>query len=165
MDAGSGRVRVLGAQGEVDIDAGSGPIEVRDLDARSFRVDGGSGDITGTNVKAESVALDLGSGSTRLARLSAKGVSVDAGSGGVDLDFVDDVDDVRIDVGSGNVTLRIPPSLGAGIEVDTGSGGIETDIPIQVTRRDRDGLTGRIGDGRGRIEIEGGSGRVRLLKN
>ena len=48
---------------------------------------------------------------------------------------------------------------------DTGSGGIESEIPIQITRRERDRLVGQIGDGRGRIVIDGGSGRVRLKKS
>lgn len=165
IDAGSGRVRIADAQGEVNIDAGSGDIDVRDLDARLFRVDGGSGGVTGTNVKAERIDLDLGSGDTRLGRVTSRDVRVDAGSGSVDLDFVADVDDVRIDVGSGAVTLRVPPSLGASLDVDTGSGGIESDVPIRVTRRERDRLIGSLGDGQGRIAIDGGSGKVRILKN
>ncbi|MBV9879289.1 MAG: DUF4097 family beta strand repeat protein [Gemmatirosa sp.] len=164
VDAGSGRVRIAGAQGDVNLDLGSGPVELRDVNAGDLRVDAGSGDLTGANVTARLVDLDLGSGGTRLGRVTTRDLKVDAGSGSVDIDFASDVDDVRIDVGSGIVTLRVPPTLGAALDVDTGSGGIETEIPIEVTRRERDHLTGRIGDGKGRIEIDGGSGRVRLLK-
>jgi hypothetical protein len=165
VDAGSGRVRINGARGEIDLDVGSGDVEVRDVEAGRFRVDGGSGDLIGTNVSATSVDLDVGSGATRLARLSTRQLKVDAGSGAVDLDFVGDVDDVRVDSGSGSITLRIPPALGAALDIDTGSGGIESEIPIQITRRERDHLTGQIGDGRGRIVVDGGSGTVRLKKS
>ena len=165
VDAGSGRVRISGARGEIDLDTGSGDLDVRDVEAGRLRIDGGSGDVTGTNVAATSVDLDVGSGTTRLARLATRELKVDAGSGAVDLDFVGDVDDVRVDSGSGAVTLHIPPALGAALDIDTGSGGIESEIPIQITRRERDRLVGQIGDGRGRIVVDGGSGRVRLKKS
>jgi hypothetical protein len=69
-----------------------------------------------------------------------------------------------LDAGSGGVTLRLPASLGAELDIDTGSGGIDTDIPVTITRRSRSHLTGRIGDGAGRIRIDAGSGGVRLVR-
>jgi DUF4097 and DUF4098 domain-containing protein YvlB len=165
IDAGSGRVRIMGAQGDVDLDAGSGAMDIRDLDVKRLHVDGGSGDLVGGNLVAGSVDLDLGSGGARLAKVSTRQLKLDAGSGAVDLEFATDVDDVRIDSGSGAVTLRIPPVLGASLDIDTGSGGIESELPITVTRRERDHLTGRIGDGAGKIVVDGGSGVVRLRKS
>lgn len=164
IDAGSGRVRVNGAQGDVNLDLGSGAVELRDVNASRLRVDGGSGDVVATNVTAPDVDLDLGSGEARLSGVSTRQLRLDSGSGAVDLEFTSDVDDVRIDTGSGSITLRLPPALGARLDVDTGSGGIETEVPITVTRREHDHLAGTIGDGRGRIVIDGGSGKVRLLK-
>jgi lia operon protein LiaG len=46
----------------------------------------------------------------------------------------------------------------------TTSGDIETDFSVSVTRHARDHLTGRIGDGRGKIAIETGSGGIKLVK-
>ena len=164
VDAGSGRVRVNGAQGAVDLDVGSGSVDLRDVSASSLKVDGGSGSLTGTNVAAPSIDLDLGSGGTRLANLTTRELKLDSGSGEVDLDFASDVEEVRIDTGSGGITLRVPPTLGATLDIDSGSGGIESDIPIQVTRKEHDHLRGQIGDGKGRIVIDGGSGGVRIRK-
>jgi DUF4097 and DUF4098 domain-containing protein YvlB len=130
-----------------------------------LRVDAGSGSFTGDDIDVAKVDLDVGSGRTRLSRVRARDLRIDAGSGGVDVGLLSDVDDVRIDTGSGSVTLRIPESLGAELDIDTGSGGISTDIPVTVTRREHDRLIGRIGDGRGRIKIEAGSGGVRLVRN
>jgi len=75
------------------------------------------------------------------------------------------VESVRIDSGSGGVTLGIPESLGAEIRIDTGSGGIDTDIPVQVKKAERNYLSGTIGDGKGEIVIETGSGGVRLRRS
>ena len=60
---------------------------------------------------------------------------------------------------------RLPESLGARIRIDTGSGGIDTDIPIQVNRTERNFLSGSIGDGKGEIIIDTGSGGVRLRRS
>jgi DUF4097 and DUF4098 domain-containing protein YvlB len=90
---------------------------------------------------------------------------LDTGSGNVDVELVDDVDRLELDSGSGSVTLRIPSSLGATIDAETSSGGIDVQIPLSVSRQNRSHLTGRVGDGRGTITIDSGSGRVRLLRS
>ena len=59
--------------------------------------------------------------------------------------------------------MRLPANLDAEIEVDTGSGGIDVDFPVDVQTMRRNYFRGRVGDGRGRILIDTGSGGVRLL--
>jgi DUF4097 and DUF4098 domain-containing protein YvlB len=83
----------------------------------------------------------------------------------VDVELVDDVDRLTLDSGSGSVTLRIPTSLGATIDAETGSGGIDARIPLTISRQSRSRVTGRVGDGRGTITIDSGSGTVRLLRS
>jgi DUF4097 and DUF4098 domain-containing protein YvlB len=60
--------------------------------------------------------------------------------------------------------VRLPESLNANVDIETGSGGIDTDFAVQVTRFEKRHVVGKIGDGRGQIRIESGSGNVRLLK-
>jgi hypothetical protein len=62
------------------------------------------------------------------------------------------------------VTITGPANLGAVVDLDAGSGGVETDYPMTVVSKDHGSLQGRIGDGRGRIKVDTGSGRVRLLQ-
>jgi hypothetical protein len=165
VDAGSGPVRVTDAEGELDLDTGSGRVELARVRATALRVDAGSGAVRGSDVDAERLTLDLGSGSVRLDAVRARTLRLDTGSGDVDVGLASAVDDVRIDTGSGSVTLRVPASFGATLDVDTGSGGFESELPITVSRRDRGRLTGRIGDGSGRVSIDTGSGGVRLRKS
>lgn len=163
VDAGSGGADVREAEGDVTIDSGSGDVVLRDVNARRLVVDAGSGDVRGEGVRAPDLSLDTGSGDVRLARVEARTIRLDSGSGDVDLDLAADVDDVRIDSGSGSVTLRVPPALGAEVDVDMGSGGFDTQLPIRVSRSERRHLTGTVGDGRGRIVIDSGSGKVRMI--
>lgn len=165
LDTGSGEVRVTDAQGEIDLDTGSGSVEVANIRGPSLRMDTGSGRVRGTDVVADEIELDTGSGSVRLMQVQSKRLTLDSGSGSVELDLRSDVESLRIDSGSGGITLGIPESLGARIRIDTGSGGIDTDIPIQVRKTERNYLDGTIGDGKGEIIIETGSGGVRLRRS
>jgi lia operon protein LiaG len=165
LDTGSGSVRVSDAQGPVNLDTGSGSVTVSDVRGNELRMDTGSGSITGRNIEVQTLSADVGSGGIRLSGVKASRVSLDTGSGGTDLELLTDVEDVTVDAGSGPVSLRLPASAGAEVEIETGSGGIETDFPIQLSRWERNSLRGRLGDGRGRIRIDSGSGRVRLIRS
>ena len=165
LDTGSGEVRVTDAQGEIDLDTGSGNVEVSNIRGPHLKMDTGSGRVRGSDVVVDEIELDTGSGSVRLGQVQSKRITLDSGSGSVELDLRADVESVRIDSGSGGVTLGIPESLGAEIRIDTGSGGIDTDIPVQVKKAERNYLSGTIGDGKGEIVIETGSGGVRLRRS
>jgi hypothetical protein len=165
LDTGSGSVRVTDAQGPISLDTGSGSVTVSDIRGDELRMDTGSGSITGRNIEVQRLSANVGSGGIRLSGVKASRVSLDTGSGGTELELLTDVEDVNVDAGSGPVSLRLPSGVGAEVEIDTGSGGIETDFPIQLSRWERNYLRGRLGDGRGRIRIDSGSGRVRLIKS
>jgi len=165
LDTGSGEVHVTDAQGEIDLDTGSGSVEVVNVRGPSLKMDTGSGRVRATDVVADEIEMDTGSGSVRLTQVQSKRIKLDSGSGSVELDLRSDVESVHIESGSGGVTLGIPESLGAAIRIDTGSGGIDTDIPIQVRKTERNYLSGTIGDGKGEITIETGSGGVRLRRS
>jgi hypothetical protein len=164
LDTGSGSVRVTDAQGSVNLDTGSGSVTVSDVRGDELRMDTGSGSITGRNIEVSTLSADVGSGGIRLSAIKAARLSLDTGSGGTDVELLTDVEDVTVDAGSGPVSIRLPANAGAEVDIETGSGGIETDFPIQVTRWERNSLRGRLGDGRGRIRIDSGSGRVRLIR-
>jgi lia operon protein LiaG len=164
LDTGSGSVRVTDAQGTVNLDTGSGSVTVSDIRGDELRMDTGSGSITARNVEVGSLIADVGSGGVRLSGIKAARLSLDTGSGATDVEVLIDVEEVTVDAGSGSVSLRLPANTGAEVEIETGSGGIETDFPIAVTRWERNSLRGRLGDGKGRIRIDSGSGRVRLIR-
>ncbi|MGH7701195.1 MAG: DUF4097 family beta strand repeat-containing protein [Gemmatimonadales bacterium] len=97
--------------------------------------------------------------------MRARDISIDTGSGSVTMALSSDVESLSIDTGSGGVTLAIPESLGAQIEIETGSGNIDFAFPVQATRMGRSHFRGTIGDGRGHIVVETGSGSIRLRRS
>jgi DUF4097 and DUF4098 domain-containing protein YvlB len=166
IDAGSGGVDVRDASGgRLNIDNGSGGVTLTDVQSESCSVDTGSGGVTGGGVQCAMLSVDVGSGSVRLDRIRSADVKIDAGSGGVNLSFTTAPKALTVDAGSGSVTVALPNSVDALVDIETGSGGISSDFPVRTTRVERDRLRGTIGDGAGRIRIETGSGSVHLRKN
>ncbi len=164
VDVGSGSVTVTGARGDLSVDTGSGPVEVSKFEGTELSVDTGSGDVTASEIKADAISIDTGSGDIRLSAGSAPRVALDTGSGGVTADLRVDPTALSVETGSGNIAITAPATLGAEVDIETSSGEVESDFPLQVTRHSREHLVGRIGNGQGKIEIETGSGDVRLLR-
>jgi DUF4097 and DUF4098 domain-containing protein YvlB len=115
-------------------------------------------------VDVRALEADVGSGGLRFYRTKATNITVEAGSGGVNLELLSDVENLEVETGSGGATIRLPGTAGAELEAETGSGGFTTDFEITTRRVSRNHVVGRIGDGRGRIRLEAGSGSIRLLK-
>jgi hypothetical protein len=165
VDTGSGAVRVSGVNGSLGVDTGSGSVVVNDVDGDVVDIDTGSGEVRGGGIRASSLIVDTGSGSIELDEVSVPEIELDTGSGEVDLTLLADVALLEVDTGSGSVTIRAPADLGGQVEIETGSGGIDTDFTVQVTSMRRDHLRGTLGDGRGEIHIDTGSGSIRLIRN
>ena len=163
VDTGSGGVGVSGMVGALSIDTGSGDVTVSKASGGDLLVDTGSGSITGTDLSVADLNCDTGSGDIRLRGVKASSLHLDVGSGSVDVGLVADTGDLMVDTGSGNVTLRVPQGFGGDLSIETGSGDIETEMPITVTRHSSDALRGTIGDGRGQVVVETGSGNVQIL--
>jgi lia operon protein LiaG len=164
VDTGSGSVTVSGIQGELRVDTGSGSVSVRDVSGDEVVLETGSGGVRGGGVTSSSLKVDTGSGSIELDAVKAPDVVLDTGSGSVQVTLLSDVDRLDVDTGSGSVTITAPQNLGAQVELETGSGSFDLDFPVQTRSVRRDYLRGTIGDGKGRIHIDTGSGSIRILR-
>lgn len=165
IDTGSGAVDVRTVDGNLSVDTGSGAITIVRMQGDRFSAETGSGSIDGSGITAQSVSAETGSGNVELRGLAATRASVETGSGDVTLSMMRATDVLTIETGSGDVEIQVPGDLSAQIDFETGNGQIETDFPITIRRHSRDHVRGQIGDGAGRIQIETGSGDVRLLRN
>lgn len=165
LDTGSGRVVVRDVTGDLNIDAGSGGLSLDRIKGSVLRLDSGSGGVQGSDIDVREFNADVGSGGLRMYRMKATNVTVETGSGGATLELLSTFERLSVETGSGGVTVRAPATLSAEVDVETGSGGFQTDFEIVTRRVGRDHVQGRIGDGKGQVHIEAGSGTVRLLKS
>lgn len=162
---GSGNVDLRTATGDVTLETGSGDLTVAGVQGTSLRLETGSGNVTLTDGKAGTLHVETGSGDIDATGSSGDEVSFETGSGNVDVALVTTFRSLRVETGSGDVTLRVPPTVGAEVELDTGSGDIDLGgLTLQVRRIEHDHITGTLGDGKGRLSVETGSGNVRLQK-
>lgn len=162
---GSGNVDLRTATGDVMLATGSGDLTVSAVQGTSLRLETGSGSVTITDGKAGTLHVETGSGDIEATGSAGDDVSFETGSGNVDVSLVSTFRSLSIQTGSGDVTLRVPPTVGAEVDLDTGSGDIDLGgLTLQVRRIERDHITGTLGDGKGRLSVETGSGNVRLQK-
>lgn len=164
VDTGSGSVTVTDIQGELEVDTGSGSVRAEGVDGPLFLVDTGSGSVHGRDIRADRVRVDTGSGGIDLLSVSSPDLELDTGSGSIEAEVLSSVERLIADTGSGGVELTLPDDVDADLELDTGSGRIEVDFPIEVRVMRRDHVEGRIGDGRGLIEVDTGSGSIRIRR-
>jgi len=164
VDVGSGEVTVSDVQGDVDLDTGSGDVDVTNVRGELLRIDTGSGSATVSQVQTRIINIDTGSGRIEVSSATAEQVRLDTGSGAVRCDLASSPTSLDVDTGSGSVTLTLPSSYSATLEIETGSGGIDVDFPVEARRFGSEHLTGRIGDGRGTLRVDTGSGSVRIVK-
>ncbi len=164
VDTGSGSVLIRNVTGDVMVDTGSGGVELDDIRGLEINIDTGSGGVKGSGITADRIVIDTGSGGIELSEVNAPDVALDTGSGSVHVELLGDVDRLEIDTGSGSVTVVLAADAGAEIDLETGNGGIDLDFPVTVRRASRDHVVGRLGDGRGRIHIDTGSGTIRLVQ-
>jgi DUF4097 and DUF4098 domain-containing protein YvlB len=123
---GSGKFEAINIAGNVQVDNGSGDIYLQDVRG-DVRAHGGSGTFEASRIKG-SVTADLGSGNIVLDQVQGKmlvntgsgnivgrgldnDVTADASSGDVDMTFVS-ARSVRLDSGSGDITVRMPAAGG-----------------------------------------------------
>lgn len=165
VDVGSGNVDVRNVEGDVNLDTGSGSVNVNGVRGDVVTVDTGSGNVALATVNAGTLTIDTGSGDVDVTGATARSVRLDTGSGAVSCELLTNPDLLDVDTGSGSVTLTLPAAYGAVVDIESGSGGIDLDFPLQTRRMDRNHITGTIGDGRGTLRVDTGSGRVRVLRS
>jgi hypothetical protein len=165
ISTGSGNVDLRDAAGDVQLATGSGDITASGVRGTRLRLETGSGNVTVTDAKAAEFHVETGSGDVDATSAEGDNLSFETGSGNVDVALTATFRSVTIETGSGDVTLKVPPTVGAEVDLETGSGDIDLGgLTLQVRRIERDHVTGTLGDGRGRLSVETGSGNVRLLK-
>jgi hypothetical protein len=161
-DTGSGDVHVREAKGRLRCDTGSGDCDVSGFEGEQLDLDSGSGTLRVTGAETKRVKADSGSGEIHLSRVVAEEVVADTGSGDVELHASGaSLRRVKADTGSGDVRLRLGADASFVVHADLGSGDLVSGFQdAQAIVRDREVVGYRRGDGRTRIDVDTGSGRV-----
>jgi hypothetical protein len=161
VTVGSGDAKLSKIRGQVQAMSGSGNIELAEIQG-DIRVQTGSGTIKITN-SIGAVEANSGSGNITLGHVTTD-VRLHTSSGDVTIDgnpLSNTYWDMR--TSSGSVTLHVPADANFRLYARTSSGDIDTQIPITMEgTAAKHELRARIGEGKARVEIETGSGKIQL---
>jgi hypothetical protein len=189
LESDEGDVTVRGIDGEVKIDCDEGNIEVENLArgdvsvqtdegeiaCRNLQLDDGrlslasdEGTIRASDVAARSVWAETDEGDIVLTRLDTAGGKLDSDEGDVELEVARfDEGTWSITTDEGDVDLFIPANADAEVALESNDGSIRSDFPLNRVSDEHDRTerrTGRLGEGRGRLEISTDEGDISLRR-
>ena len=177
-NSGSGSLKISGIGGEAELETGSGDVEADSIKGR-VRIRTGSGWIRGSGI-AGAITAVTGSGDIRLEQTAPGDVRVETGSGGAEVSGVrggldaragsgsitvsgEPTSEWRLHSGSGTLTVRLTSQVGFDLDAHTSSGHIDTVPPITVQGSfGRGHIQGKARGGGVRLELETGSGNIRI---
>ncbi|HEU5160622.1 MAG TPA: DUF4097 family beta strand repeat-containing protein [Streptosporangiaceae bacterium] len=147
IKSGSGDITLDGVTGKIEANTVSGVVEAQGLDG---------------TVSFNSVSGDLALAGGSVTALNASTVS---GRIAADIDLAPD-SKVRVGTVSGEVALRLPESTSAEVTLSAAAGRIDTSFP-ELRRQERtitQTVSGKLGAGAGRLNVNTVSGAVTLLR-
>ncbi|GGD86536.1 DUF4097 family beta strand repeat-containing protein [Paenibacillus nasutitermitis] len=182
LDIGSGDTSLAGLSVQtVEIDAGSGNIQLEDLASSKVSVEVGSGDTKVSGLSADTAELGASSGNITIEKLTARKLSVDTGSG--DVKMYDVEAELEVETASGNVrteqrAINYPMEISTGsgdvtintdekpdnvlVTFSAGSGSLRNEWNVGSQSGDDDDKKIIFGDGGKRVIVDTGSGNLRL---
>jgi hypothetical protein len=189
LESDEGDVTVRGIDGEVRIDSDEGNVEAENLSHGDVSVQTDEGEIECRNLQIDDGRLSLGSdeGTIRASDVAARSVlgetdeggfvllRINAGGGKLNSDEGDiELEATRFDKGTWNITadegdvdLFIPANADAEVTLESNSGGIRSDFSLNRVSDKHDRIerrTGRLGEGRGRLEVYTDEGDINLRR-
>lgn len=157
------------AGGEVSAETDEGEINCRNFQLADYRLQLSSdeGTVRASDIVARSVWAETDEGDIVLLRVNAGGGKLSSDEGDIDLEALRfDEGSWNISTDEGDVELIIPANADAEITLESDDGSIRSDFALQRLANDdnRERRSGRIGEGRARLEIYTDEGDIGLRR-
>jgi len=144
LSSHNGDITVAGLEGPCEVSTHNGDVSLTARSA-SLHVDSFNGDIHAT-APAEDVRIESHNGDIHMDAAGAKHV------GGTINSF------------NGDITAKLSESASTILSCRTFNGSVHSTLPWNVTEMNREGMTGKLNDGEGRLELESHNGDISLMK-
>ncbi len=160
--------RITGMRLEVaalDLHANDGGIEITGASAKTCTAKTSDGSITLTDVRADSITAETSDSTIRCQRIAADRVECHTSDGSIHIDYAPDAPKaptVTATTSDGGITFTAPSGLSATIDASTDDGSIRTLLPITVEGKVGKSLTGKVGDGEGKIRLRTHDGSITI---
>jgi len=155
--------RVWGFNGErLDIETGSGTIELQEVRSTTLRIDSARGVVHGTKIEATDLSAATGSGRIELAGVESVSMNVTSDTG--DLDLATELKKTRemsIRSVTGNVTMRLGTFASFQLEATSPKGVVKgSGINVEVDQFEKNAATLARGNGGPKLSVESESGLI-----
>ena len=143
-----GAVACSGLKGNaIELNSSNGGVEITDAEARSLHLSSSYGSIRATQVAAGSLKAESGNGSVHVACSPAAPADLNA----------------LLKSSYGSVEFTAPAGFSGEVYLSTDYGAIRTALPVTMSGEiTKQKITGRIGQGTGKLHLESGNGSVEL---
>ncbi|MBY0123672.1 DUF4097 family beta strand repeat-containing protein [Bacillus sp. S/N-304-OC-R1] len=146
---------------ELDINLGSGKIDLKNLNIGEFRNDVSSGMVTIHSLKTKEGTIDVNSGIVKIRSYEGK-LKADISSGQLDVQMDKITDDIDAEVSSGHLKLDLPEDADFTLKGKVSSGLIKSDIPLKDKIQDKNKISGQSGTGKYQVKVSVSSGLVNI---
>ncbi len=167
LKSGNGRIEITNASfGVCDARSSFGVIAGRNLKGDSVTLNSGNGSVEIDNVQTKTLDLLSSFGNLRATGVTASDISATSGNGGVHIACSPSAPadlDAQVRSTFGSVEFTAPAGFAGEVSLSTGFGSVQTALPVTVSGElNRSRVSGKVGDGAGKIHIESGNGSVEL---
>lgn len=146
---------------ELDIDLGSGKIDLKHLNVDEFRNDVSSGMITINSLTTKDGTVEVNSGIVKIRQYEGL-LNADVSSGQLDIQMDKVTDDIDVEVSSGHLKLDLPENADFTLNGKVSSGIIKSDISLTDKIQDKNKISGKSGNGKYQLNVSVSSGLVNI---
>jgi hypothetical protein len=155
--------RIWGFNGErLDVETGSGTIELQEVRSTTLRIDSARGIVHGTKIEATDLSASTGSGSIELAGVESERMNVTSDTG--DLDLATELKKAReasIRSVTGDVTMRLGTFASFQLEAMSPKGAVKgSGVNVEVDQFEKTEATLARGNGGPKLSVESESGQI-----
>jgi len=168
MKVGSGTLEFSGPSkenpmelDELEINIGSGKIELRNITANEIDHKGSSGYVKVDAVQANTGSFDLSSGKLNITHYSGA-VDAEVSSGEMNIQIDELTGNSSAKASSGRINLDLPDDASFTLKGKTSSGTINSEFDLKDEQISKNRLEGKHGTGKYELDLKVSSGNIRL---
>jgi DUF4097 and DUF4098 domain-containing protein YvlB len=167
LKSGNGRIAITNASfGVCEARSSYGAVAGKDLKGDSVTLGSGNGSVEADNVQVKTLGLSSDYGVIRAARITTSNLSAASGNGGIHIDCSRSAPadlNARAKSSYGSIEFDAPAGFSGQVDLSTSYGVVRTTLPVTIKGEITGSkLTGKVGDGDGKIHLESGGGSVEL---
>ncbi|MCP4200569.1 MAG: DUF4097 domain-containing protein [bacterium] len=162
LEAEDGDIEIDGFEGALEIRVDDGDVDIRECSSDELQIRAADGDVSLVRCSGN-FKLMVDDGGVVVDRADVSKLEIRSSDGDVDVALLSATDlDLEIEVEDGDVTLELGPEISATYTIETDDGSIRLSRGDAARSERADRVTGKIGDGAGRIRITTTDGNVIL---